>query len=137
MLPSSVGNAVWIASPDTFVELATMALSVGTGGSAIWLNNGVEGPPMTILGRPVIMTEKTPGVLGAQGDLSFVDFSFYLIGEREGMSMDTSEHVRFTRDQTTVRVIARNDGRPWLTSAITPQNGGPTLSPFVGLAVRA
>lgn len=137
MLPSSVGNAVWVASPDTFVELATMALSVGTGGSAIWLNNGVEGPPMTILGRPVIMTEKTPGVLGAQGDLSFVDFSFYLIGEREGMSMDTSEHVRFTRDQTTVRVIARNDGRPWLTSAITPQNGGPTLSPFVGLAARA
>jgi hypothetical protein len=51
--------------------------------------------------------------------------------------MDTSEHVRFTRDQTTIRVIQRNDGRPWLASPITPKNGGPTLSPFVTLAARA
>lgn len=136
MLPSSIGNAVWLASPDTFVEIATMALSVGTGGSAVWLIDAHGAPVLTLLGRPVIMTEKTPGILGQQADLSFVDFSFYLVGEREGMSMDTSEHVRFTRDQTTIRVLARNDGRPWLTSAITPQNGGPTLSPFIVLGAR-
>ena len=58
MLPSSLDSAVWVAHIDTFPELATMALSVGTGGSAIWLNNGVQGPPMTILGRPVVFTEK-------------------------------------------------------------------------------
>lgn len=137
MLPSSIGRAVWVASPDTFVELATMALSVGTGGSAVWITDAHGAPQLTLLGRPVIMTEKTPGALGAQGDLSFVDFGFYLVGRRDAMSIDTSAHVKFTSDQTTIRVIERNDGRPWLTSAITPKNGGATLSPFVTLAVRA
>ncbi len=137
MLPTSLKSAVWLASPDTFVELATMALSVGTGGSAVWLTDATGAPQLTLLGRPIVMTEKTPGVLGAQGDLSLVDFSYYLIGQRQEISVDTSPHVKFTSDQTTIRVIARNDGRPWLTNAITPKNGGPTLSPFVTLAARA
>jgi HK97 family phage major capsid protein len=137
LLPVSIDNAVWLASPDTFSELATMALSVGTGGSAVWLMDGRGRPVLTLLGLPVIRTEKTPGYLGQQGDLSLIDFSFYLVGQRDAMSMDTSEHVRFTRDQTTIRVIQRNDGRPWLASPITPQNGGPTLSPFVTLQARA
>ncbi|MFI9200167.1 phage major capsid protein [Streptomyces sp. NPDC053048] len=137
MLPSSLNRAVWIASNDVFPELATMALSVGTGGSAVWLNNGVEGPPMTILGRPVIFTEKAPGLLGDQGDISFVDFGFYLIGDRQVMSAMSSPHFKFQNDQTAYRIIQRVDGRPWLQSAITPQNNGPTLSPFVQLAARA
>jgi HK97 family phage major capsid protein len=137
MLPSSLGRAVWVASIDTFPELATMALSVGTGGSAIWLNNGVQGPPMTILGRPVIFTEKAPGVLGDLGDLSFVDFGFYLVGDRQVMSAMSSPHYRFANDQTSFRIIQRVDGKPWLQSAITPQNGGPALSPFVQLDERA
>ncbi len=33
-------------------------------------------------------------------------------------------------------MIQRNDGRPWLESAITPQNNSATLSPFVQLATR-
>lgn len=136
MLPTSIPNAVWLASPDTFVELATMALNVGTGGSAVWITDAHGAPVLTLLGRPVIMTEKTPGVLGAAGDLSLVDFSYYLVGIRDSLMIDTSDHVKFTSDQTTVRAIARNDGRPWLTSAITPQNNGPTLSPFVQLAAR-
>lgn len=136
MLPTSLGRAVWIASIDTFPELATMALSVGTGGSAIWLNNGAQGPPMTILGRPVIFTEKAPAVLGTVGDISFVDFGFYLIGDRQVMSAMSSPHFKFGNDQTAYRIIERVDGRPWIQSAITPQNNGPTLSPFVQLATR-
>jgi HK97 family phage major capsid protein len=137
MLPSSINRAVWVISQDCFPELATMALSVGTGGSAIWLGNGVSGPPMTILGRPVIFTEKAPGVLGDLGDVSFVDFGFYLIGDRQVMSAMSSPHYKFGNDQTSYRIIERVDGRPWLQSAITPKNGGATLSPFVQLAARA
>lgn len=137
MLPSSLGRAVWIASIDTFPELATMALAVGTGGGPIWINNGAAGPPMTILGRPVVFTEKAPGLLGDQGDINFVDFGFYLIGDRQVMSAMSSPHFKFQNDQTAYRIIERLDGRPWLQSAITPQNAGPTLSPFVQLAARA
>lgn len=136
MLPSSLANAVWIVSPNTFPELATMALSVGTGGSAIWLNNGASGPPMTILGRPVIVSEKVPA-LGEVGDINFVDLSYYLIGDRQAMQATSSPHYRFATDKTAFRIISRVDGRPWLQSAITPANNGDTLSPFVKLAERA
>lgn len=137
MLPASLKRAVWLVSPDAFVELATMALSVGTGGSAVWLTDAHGAPVLTLLGRPVIMTEKTPSALGGQGDISLVDFSFYLVGQRDAISVDTSPHVKFTSDQTAIRVIQRNDGRPWLSNAVTPKNGGATLSPFVTLAARA
>ena len=133
MLPTSLGTAVWIADIQTFPQLATMALSVGTGGAPVWLNNGVEGPPMTILGRPVIFTEKA-NVLGTAGDITFCDLSYYLIGDRQSMMAASSTDYRFGNDQTAYRVIERVDGRPWLQSAITPQNGGATLSPFVNLS---
>ncbi|TAJ21847.1 MAG: phage major capsid protein [Dehalococcoidia bacterium] len=131
MLPASLGRAVWIASIDTFVDLAR--LEVSTGSPAVWLNNGLaEGPPMTLLGRPVIFTEKMPAK-GSAGQLSFVDFGYYLVGDRQVMQIETSPHYKFKNDQTAVRIIERVDGRPWLNSAITPANGGATLSPFVEL----
>jgi HK97 family phage major capsid protein len=135
MLPGSLNRAVWIASPNTFPELATMALSVGTGGAPVWLSNGAEGPPMTILGRPVIFSEKVPP-LGDAGDISFVDFGYYLIGDRQVMSAMSSPHFRFQNDETAYRIIERLDGRPWLNSAITPKNNSDTLSPFVQIAAR-
>lgn len=133
MLPQSLGRAVWIVSPDTFVQIATMALTVGTGGSAVWMPDAHGTPQLTMLGRPVIMSEKAPGVLGDTGDVNFVDFGMYYIGDREELSIETSPHVKFTSDQTTIRAIQRNDGRPALLSAITPQNSGPTLSSFIQL----
>ena len=136
MLPTSLSRAVWIASIDTFPQLATMALEVGTAGSAIWLSSGVDQPPVSILGRPVIFTEKAP-VVGDAGDLTFVDFGYYLIGDRQVMQASSSPHYKFASDKTAFRVIERVDGRPWLESAITPKNNGATLSPIVKIAARA
>jgi HK97 family phage major capsid protein len=136
MLPQSLGRAVWIATIDAMPQLATMALAVGTGGGPIWLTNGQDGFPMQILGRPVIFTEKAPATVGSQGDLSFVDLSMYLIGDRQAMSAMSSPHYKFANDVTAFRITQRLDGRPWVQSAITPQNGGPTLSPYVQLQSR-
>ena len=136
MLPQSLGRAVFVANIDTFPQLALMSLAVGTGGSAIWLNNGVVGPPMTILGRPVLFTEKVP-TLGDAGDLIFVDFGYYLIGDRQAMSASSSPHFKFQNDQIAYRVIERVDGRPWMDTALTPRNGTNTLSPIVQIAARA
>lgn len=135
MLPDSLSSAVWLVPPAAFPQLATMALSVGTGGSAVWLNNGVEGPPATILGRPVIITELA-NTLGAANDVAFVDFNQYLIGDRMAMQAESSEHFKFGNDMIAYRFIERVDGRPWMQSAITPANNGPTLSPYVALAAR-
>jgi HK97 family phage major capsid protein len=140
MLPTALGNAVWICSIDTFPELATMALSVGTGGGPVWMGNytnpGAATPPVTILGRPVYFTEKTPA-LSTTGDISFVDLSYYLIGDRQMMQSASSEQYKFQNDKTAFRVIERLDGRPWIQSAITPHNNSSnTLSPFVQLQSR-
>jgi HK97 family phage major capsid protein len=136
MLPSSLSRAVWLCSPDVLPQLFTMALSVGTGGSAVMINNAAGPVPMTIFGRPLIVTEKA-NTLGAQGDLIFADLSYYLVGDRQLMTSASSIDYRFGNDQTTYRIIQRVDGRPWIKSAITPRNGGNTLSPFVEIAVRS
>lgn len=139
MLPSALSSAVWIASIDTFPQLATMALSVGTGGSAVWIGNlqqpGSAAPPITILGRPVYFTEKT-SKLSTTGDINFVDLSYYLIGDRQQLTAASSQDYKFGNDLTAFRFTQRLDGRPWIASAITPANGGPALSPFVQLATR-
>ncbi|WP_433893043.1 phage major capsid protein [Streptomyces sp. CA-111067] len=132
MLPSSLSRAVWTCSPEALPQLLTMSLSVGTGGNSVWVVNAAGPAPMNIFGRPLIVTEKG-GLLGARGDIAFTDMSYYLIGDRQTMTADSSTDYNFGSDKTTFRIIQRVDGRPWLKSAITPANGGSTLSPFVEL----
>jgi len=139
MLPSSLNRAVWLCSPDTLPQLFTMTVDVknvaGTenvGGSAVYINNGTVGPPMSILGRPLIVSEKIPKLTDPNA-LVFADFGYYLLGDRQAMQLETSVDYKFANDQTAVRIIERIDGRPWLNSALTPKNGSTsTLSPFVG-----
>ncbi len=134
MLPSSHQRAVWIANQNTFKELMTLSIPVGTGGAPVALVDIRNAPLMTMLGRPLIISEKVP-TLGDQGDICFVDLSYYLIGDRQAMSLETSEHRYFDTDQTALRVIERVDGRPWVQSAFTPKNGS-TVSPFVAIEAR-
>lgn len=138
LLPESYGNAEWDVTPDAIPELMTMALPVGTGGSAVMIGegDGPKGLPMTMLGIPIRYTRKTPGILGDQGDISLVDWSKYIIGDTMAMQLATSEHSNFRTDKTDFRIITEVDGQPGLLSALTPQNNGPTLSAFVQLAAR-
>lgn len=136
MLPSSLDRAVWIVAPDAVPQLLEMVFTGSTnpillGGGGF--PSGNNAMPLSILGRPVIISEKARA-LGTAGDISFVDFGYYLIGDRQAMSAKQSEDFRFNTDVTAFRVIERIDGRPWLLSAITPQNGSAsTLSAFVTL----
>jgi len=136
MLPQSIDRAVWVVSTDVFPQLATMALSVGTGGVPVWLPDGTGAPQLTMLGRPIIRTEKTPAALGDQGDISFWDPGFYLIGDRQMMSASSSEHAQYMQDKTAFKIITRVDGRPWLNNQIAPRNGADTLGACIQLATR-
>ena len=135
MLPSSLNRAVWVASIDTFPSLATMTISGAT--IPLWLTGGqgIQSPPMTLLGRPIVFTEKVPGIAAA-GCLNFIDFGFYLVGDRQVMSAMSSQHYKFANDMTAYRIIERVDGRPWLNSAITPKNNTATLSPYVTVSLN-
>jgi HK97 family phage major capsid protein len=134
MLPSSKGSAVWVVNPTTFPQLMTLSVPVGTGGAPVALVNIASAPTPTMLGRPIIETEKVPAI-GDAGDIGFFDFSYYLIGDRPGTGLESSPHQLFSNDVTVMKMTSRNDGRPWIQSALTPTNGD-TLSPFVVLGAR-
>lgn len=136
--PMCRGKAVWYAHPDTFPQLATMSLAVGTGGIPVWMPaGGIAGREFeTLMGRPIVYTEKMQ-TLGDAGDIGVADFSQYLIGEKGGIKTAQSIHLKFDYDETAFRFVLRYDGQPWWMSALTPRNGSTTLSPFVTLAERA
>jgi HK97 family phage major capsid protein len=130
LYPSSVNRAVWLCNPSVLAQIAQLATT-----SLTWLqlDQGVAKPlPMTLMGRPIYMTEKLPA-LGTAADLMLVDLSYYLIGDRQRLTVKASEHVRFTTDETAFRFVQRVDGQPWVDSVFTPKNGS-TLSPFIALA---
>lgn len=144
LLPEAQRNCVWLASLNTLPQLLTLTVNVGTGGSYVWLVGGDRGAalanaaPLTILGKPLHLTEHCPA-LGDQGDIIAFDPRAYAIGRKVGSSVriETSEHYRFENDQTVFRAIMRVDGQPLQANAITPANGGDTLSSFVTLDERA
>jgi HK97 family phage major capsid protein len=140
MYSPSRSKAVWIANQNTFPQLASLSLAVGTGGSTVGIlqQQTLQGTPgMSLLGNPIIFTEKAATV-GDANDIMFCDFSQYLIGGKSasGQSMQSSIHLKFDQFETSFRISQRMDGRGWWKTALTPRNGS-TLSPFVGLAVRA
>jgi HK97 family phage major capsid protein len=135
LLPQSIGSSVWLASPSTFPQLMQLSIAVGTGGAPVALVDIHATPTMTLLGRPLILTEKVPA-LSTAGDIGLYDFSFYMVGDRQSVALESSEHSRFANDETELRAILRVDGRPWIQSPLTPANGGDSLSPFVVLGAR-
>lgn len=58
-------------------------------------------------------------------------FELYVLGERKGMTIDTSEHVKFIQDQTVIRGRCRYDGKPAIKKAFVAigiDNTDPTLA---------
>ena len=84
-----------------------------------------------IEGIPVIISEKAPSI-STDFDLTLVDFSQYVIGDREQIQIEVSPHVNFLQNQIVYRMVLRIDGQPWLNQAITLANGS-TVSFCVGL----
>ncbi len=131
-------RSIWLANPDVQPQLQQLALTVGVAGSAAYLPaNGLAGQPFeTLFGRPILYTEHC-STIGTQGDIILGDFTQYLIGDRQQMTMAVSEHYAFNTDQTAFRLTQRLDGKPWMTAALTPANGTSKLTSFVVLDARS
>ena len=134
LYPAGHSKAVWVANIETFPQLFGMSLAVGTGGVPVWMPaGGISGRPYeTLMGAPLLYSEKMQA-LGTTGDIGLADFSQYIIGEKGGLQVASSIHIRFAYDETAFRFVLRYDGQPSWTSALTPKRGSATLSPFVVL----
>lgn len=98
--------------------------------SYVFIPNARDGAPGTLFGFPIFYTEKLP-TLGTAGDILLADWSYYLIGDRQATTIDSSMHFRFQHDLTAWRAVHRVDGQPWLSTPITLADGATQISPFV------
>lgn len=125
-------SPVWSMPQSALVDIATMT---DPEGHYIWKPGAVDGFAGTLLGYPVRWNNRAPGI-GSKGDITLVDWSQYLIKDGSGPFVATSEHVKFTSNQTVIKFFSNVDGAPWLTAPLTEENGW-EVSPFVGLDVPA
>jgi len=142
ILPKSRGKGKYVlnyAALPALLSLNSANAALAAGSNLIWINQNQGGlqnaVPGTILGRPFVETEKVATLYSAN-DVSFIDFSYYIIGDRSALTIDASSHVGFTSNVTYWRFVKRVTGGPWLASALTPKNGN-SLSPFVSLAATS
>jgi len=130
-------NAVWFINQDAEPSLFTMGITVGVGGSPVFMPAGgaSSAPYSTLFGRPVIPVEYTSAV-GTLNDIVLADFSQYLAIDKGAPSTASSMHIMFLTGQNTYRMMYRVDGQSTWNAALTPNSAGDTLSPFVNLAAR-
>lgn len=116
------GEKVWAMNEATYTTLQAEALSINAAGAIV---TGIDGR-MPVGGGVIEVLNFIPAKNIVAGY-----FELYVLGERKGMTIDTSEHVRFIQDQTVVRGRARYDGKPAIVKAfvvIGIDNTSPTTS---------
>ena len=128
-LPS--GRGVWVITQSAMADLIQMTGPAGNP-SYIWQPNARDGVPGYLLGLPVIWSEKVPRI-GTQGDVVLADWRYYLIGDRQATTVESTQYDYWRYDQTSWRVVHRVDGQPWLSAPLTYQDGTTQVSPFVVL----
>jgi HK97 family phage major capsid protein len=132
LLPSSLGRAVWIASPSTFAILVSMVVTAGTGELVLGYRPGASDIQMQVLGRPLLVSEKLPA-MAEKGGLMLADLSYYALAMRETGRFEKTNAASWSEDVVDMRLVLRCDGKPLVAQPFTPAGGGDTLSPFVVL----
>jgi len=133
-LPS--GKGMWAFSQSVISNLLTIQ---DPNGNYIWLpnmQNVAAGIPTSLFGYPINFTEKAPRV-GTAGDCGLYDWRYYLHGDRQASTIESTKYDRWRYDQTSWRMVARYDGRPWLSTPLTYEDGTTQVSPFVILGDKS
>lgn len=109
----SRGQRVWIMNETTYTQLKAEGLSISAAGSIV---SGMEGS-MPVAGGVVEVLE-----FMADGDIAYGYLDLYLLGERRGITLASSEHTKFIQDRTVFKGTARYDGQPSIAEAFGIMN---------------
>ena len=104
----SRGEKTWIMNDATYAKVMKEAVAVDGSGAYVAMVNGV----MPVVGGDIIVLPFIP-----DNNIVFGYFDLYAVLEKKGMTIDTSEHVKFLDDQTVLRAKARLDGKPAIAKA--------------------
>lgn len=107
----SIGNLTCVMKRQTYYNrFLDTTVNVNSSGDVVGKLPNLTNP--YILGIPVVFNQNM-----TVDEVLFGDFEKYTLIERESISIDKSEHVKFTNDQTGFRGIGRFDGKPTKPSA--------------------
>jgi HK97 family phage major capsid protein len=131
LLPMSWSTAVWAVSTTALADLVQITA---------WQPNerrhDDEGCVGYLHNLPVFPTSKLPA-LGTLGDLTLLDPSLYIIGDRMQVTIDVSDQApysttsAFQTNQSMFRVWLRLDGKCMLNNSVTLMDGSSTASSVV------
>ena len=118
----SRGEKVWVMNEKTYTYLQAQGLSINAAGAIV---SGINGT-MPVAGGVVEVLDFVPDY-----DVITGYFDLYLLAERQGTTIDQSEHVHFIEDRTVFRGRARYDGLPVIAEGfvlMNVKNTNPTTS---------
>lgn len=97
----SRGGKFWAMNEKTYNNILAESVSINAAGA---IAAGIGGT-MPVIGGDIVVLDfiKDDNIIGGYGDL-------YLLAERAGTEISTSEHVRFLADETVIKGTARYDG---------------------------
>ena len=102
------GEKVWVMNEATYATILSESVAVNAAGAIVSEVNG----RMPVTGGIIEVLTFVPDKNIVAGY-----FELYVLGERKGMTIDTSEHVKFIEDQTVIRGRCRYDGKPAIPAA--------------------
>ena len=109
----SKDSLVWLMSENTHCDLIAESIGVNSAGAIVAGMQNV----MPIIGGEIV---ELPFI--TDGDIVFGYLDTYLLAERAGTQIDSSEHARFLQDQTVFKGTARYDGQPVIAEAFAVLN---------------
>lgn len=109
----SKDSLVYLMSENTKDDLMIESIGVNLNGAIV---AGMQGT-MPITGGEIVELPFIP-----DGDIVLGHLDTYLLAERAGTEIGSSEHVRFLDDQTVFKGTARYDGLPVIAEAFTVLN---------------
>lgn len=104
----SRGEKLWIMNDQTYATVMSEAVAVDGSGAYVSMVNG----RMPAVGGEIIVLNDVP-----DNNIVMGYFDLYALLEKKGITIDTSEHVKFLDDQTVVRGRGRYDGKPVIAKA--------------------
>ena len=104
----SRGVKTWVMNDKTYATVMQEAVAVDGSGAYVAVVNGV----MPAIGGDIVVIPSIP-----DNNIVMGYFDLYALLEKKGITIDTSEHVKFLEDQTVVRGRGRYDGKPVIAKA--------------------
>lgn len=125
------GNAVFLIDQSCESDLDILSVAIGTAGvldSSYKAAGSVPGQKYATYKNIPIIPVEYMAALGTTGDIMLVNLDEYTAIDKGGIEQAISLHVAFLTDESVYRFMYRIDGQLSWSAALTPKNGGNSLS---------